>query len=59
MITLAAVHAYIAIHHISWHVCGIQIWGKTAMMGVPFLAEGWINAASIMVIIILLPIFIL
>jgi len=59
MITLAAVHAYIAIHLISWHVFGIQIWGKTAMMGVPSLAKGWINAASIMVILILLSIFIL
>lgn len=58
MISLAAVHAYIAFHLISWHVFGIQIWGKTAMMGVPSLAKGWINAASIMVILILLSIFI-
>ena len=34
MIALASVHAYIAFHLISWHVFGIQIWGKTAMMGV-------------------------
>ena len=58
MISLAAVHAYIAFHLISWHVFGIQIWGKTAMMGVPSLAKGWINAASIMVILILLSIFV-
>ncbi|BCA53257.1 hypothetical protein W02_03970 [Nitrospira sp. KM1] len=58
MISLAAVHAYIAVHLISWHVFGIEIWGKTAMMGVPSLAKGWINAASIMVILILLSIFI-
>jgi hypothetical protein len=38
MIALASVHAYIAFHIISWHVFGIQIWGKTAMMGVPSLA---------------------
>ena len=50
MIALASVHAYIAFHLISWHVFGIQIWGKTAMMGVPSLAKGTINAAAIMVI---------
>lgn len=53
MIVLASVHAYIAIHLISWHVFGIEIWGKTAMMGVPSLAKGTLNAASIMVILIL------
>jgi len=58
MISLAAVHGYIAFHLISWHVFGIEIWGKTAMMGVPSLAKGWVNAASIMVILILLSIFI-
>ena len=44
-------HAYIAFHLISWHVFDIKIWGKTAMMGVPSLANGTINAASIMVLI--------
>lgn len=58
MISLAAVHVYIAVHLISWHVFGIEIWGKTAMMGVPSLAKGWINSASIMVLLILLSIFI-
>lgn len=53
MIALASVHAYIAFHLISWHVFGIEIWGKTAMMGVPSLAKGTINAAAIMVILIL------
>ncbi len=53
MIALASVHAYIAFHLISWHVFGIKIWGKTAMMGVPSLAKGTINAAAIMVILIL------
>ena len=53
MIALGAVHAYIAFHIISWHVFDIKIWGKTAMMGVPSLANGTINAASIMVILIL------
>lgn len=53
MIALASVHAYIAFHLISWHVFGIEIWGKTAMMGVPSLANGTINAAAIMVTLIL------
>jgi hypothetical protein len=53
MIALAAVHGYIACHIILWHVFDIKIWGKTAMMGVPSLANGTINAASIMVILIL------
>ncbi|MDL1889997.1 4Fe-4S binding protein [Nitrospirales bacterium NOB] len=58
MITLAAVHAYIAFHLISWHVFGWELWGKTAMMGVPSLAKGTINAASVMVILILASILI-
>jgi hypothetical protein len=53
MMALAAVHAYIVFHLISWHVFGIELWGKTAMMGVPSLAKGTINAASIMVLLIL------
>lgn len=53
MIALALVHVYIAFHMISWHVFGIEIWGKTAMMGVPSLAKGTINTASIMVLLIL------
>lgn len=53
MIVLASVHAYIAVHLISWHVFGIEIWGKTAMIGVPSLAKGTVNAAAIMVILIL------
>jgi len=53
MIALALVHVYIAFHMIAWHIFGIEIWGKTAMMGVPSLAKGTINAASIMVILIL------
>src|SRR5678816_4480032 len=58
MIALGVVHAYIACHIILWHVFDIKIWGKTAMMGVPSLANGTINAASIMVILILGSIFI-
>jgi len=53
MIALALVHLYIAFHMIAWHIFGIQIWGKTAMMGVPSLANGTINTASIMVLLIL------
>ena len=58
MMVLAFVHAYIAFHLISWHIFGIEIWGKTAMMGVPSLAKGTINAAAIMVLLILASIFI-
>lgn len=58
MIALASVHVYIAFHLISWHVFGIEIWGKTAMMGVPSLAKGMLNAAAIMVLLILGSIFI-
>src|SRR6476620_3130021 len=58
MIALALVHVYIAFHMIAWHIFGVQIWGKTAMMGVPSLANGTINAASIMVLLILGSIFI-
>lgn len=53
MVALALVHVYIAFHLISWHIFGIEIWGKTAMMGVPSLAKGTINTASIMVLLIL------
>ena len=58
MIALALVHVYIAFHLISWHLFGFQIWGKTAMMGVPSLAKGTINTAAIMVLLILGSIFI-
>lgn len=58
MMSLALVHVYIAVHLISWHVFGLQIWGKTAMMGVPSLAKGTVNAAAIMVLLILGSIFI-
>jgi polyferredoxin len=53
MVALALVHVYIAFHMIAWHIFGIEIWGKTAMMGVPSLAKGTINTASIMVLLIL------
>jgi polyferredoxin len=58
MVSLALVHVYIAFHLIAWHVFGFEIWGKTAMMGVPSLAKGTINAAAIMVLLILVSIFI-
>ncbi len=57
MWALGLVHVYIAIHLISWHVFEIHIWGKTAMMGVPSLAKGTLNAAAIMVLLILGSIF--
>lgn len=58
MIALGLVHVYIAVHLISWHAFGIEIWGKTAMMGVPSLAKGTLNSAAIMVLLILGSIFI-
>ncbi len=57
MASLAFVHVYIIFHLISWHVFGIEIWGKTAMMGVPSLVKGNINAAAMMVLLILGSIF--
>lgn len=53
MISLALVHIYIVFHLVTWHVFGVEIWGKTAMMGVPSLVKGNINAAAIMVLLIL------
>ncbi len=53
MFSLALVHVYIVFHLVSWHVFGVEIWGKTAMMGVPSLLKGNINAAAIMVLLIL------
>lgn len=58
MFTLAMVHVYIVFHLISWHVFGVEIWGKTAMMGVPSLLKGNINAAAIMVLLILTSVLI-
>ena len=40
MMALAAVHAYIVFHLISWHVFGIVLCGMTVMMDVPSLAKG-------------------
>jgi len=57
MASLAFVHVYIVLHLVSWYVFGIEIWGKTAMMGVPSLVKGNINAAAIMVLLILGSIF--
>jgi polyferredoxin len=53
MVSLSLVHIYIVFHLVSWHVFGVEIWGKTAMMGVPSLVKGNINAAAIMVLLIL------
>lgn len=58
MLVLGLVHVYIAVHLLSWHIFGIEIWGKTAMMGVPSLAKGTVNAAAIMVLLILGSIFV-
>jgi polyferredoxin len=57
MAALVFVHVYIVFHLVSWHVFDIEIWGKTAMTGVPSLVNGNINAAAIMVLVILASIF--
>lgn len=56
MAFLVIVHAYIVLHFLAWYVFDFDVWGKTAMMGVPSLIVGNINAAAIMVTLILLSI---
>lgn len=58
MIVLALLYVYIIIHIILWYGFDIKLWGKTAMVGVPSLMAGHINAAAIMVFLILGSIFI-
>ncbi|TAK50771.1 MAG: 4Fe-4S binding protein [Gammaproteobacteria bacterium] len=54
---LVAVHLYIVFHLLAWYVFDWDIWGKTAMVGVLSLAAGRINAAAVMVAVLLLSIF--
>src|SRR4030065_2463569 len=53
---LLGVHLYILFHLLAWYVFDWKVWGKTAMLGVLSLAAGRINAAAIMVFLILLSI---
>lgn len=53
MWSLAFVHLYIVFHLVAWYLFGFTPWGKTAMMGVPSLVKGNINAAAVMVLLIL------
>lgn len=50
--SLILVHLYIIIHLLLWYVFDLQWWGKTAMMGIPSLLAGHINAAAVMVVLI-------
>jgi len=54
--SLVAVHFYMLLHFLLWYCVGIKIWGKTAMMGVPSLLAGHINAAAIMVVLVILSV---
>jgi len=56
MISLIIVHVYIVLHFTLWYVFDFQIWGKTAMMGVPSILAGNINTAAVMVFLICLSI---
>ena len=53
IVSLVGVHIYILLHFLVWYIFDIKLWGKTAMMGVPSLLAGHLNAAAIMIIIIL------
>ncbi len=56
ILSLIGVHVYMLFHFLLWYVFGVTIWGKTAMMGVPSLMAGHLNAAAIMVIIIIISV---
>ena len=56
LFVLFIVHIYIIFHFITWYVLDIKIWGKTAMMGIPSLLSGHINAAAIMVSLIFISV---
>lgn len=55
--SLIGVHVYIFVHFMVWYVFDMKIWGKTAMMGVPSLLAFHINAAAIMVLMIIFSVF--
>ena len=54
---LVAVHVYIVFHMLAWYVFDWDIWGKTAMLGVLSLLAGRINAAAVMVFLIVVSMF--
>ncbi len=58
MFMLTLTYVYIAVHLSLWYVFDLKIWGKTAMVGVPSLVSGHINAAGIMVMAIFVSVFI-
>lgn len=58
MFMLTLTYVYIILHLSLWYVFDIKLWGKTAMVGVPSLVSGHINAAGIMIMAIFCSIFI-
>lgn len=58
LVVLAAANIYILLHVSLWYGYDIHLWGKTAMTGVPALMRGNINAAAVMVFLILLSVLI-
>ena len=56
-LSLLAVNLYIIAHITLWYGFDIQPWGKTAMTGVPALIRGNINAAAVMVLLIIGSVF--
>lgn len=57
-ICLFIVNLYIVAHVVLWYGFDIKFWGKTAMTGVPALIRGNINAAAVMVLVIIASAFI-
>ena len=55
---LFSLNLYIVVHVTLWYGFDIQLWGKTAMTGVPALVRGNINISAIMVLIILLSVLV-
>lgn len=53
MLFLGGTYIYMVFHLSAWYLFNWSIWGKTAMVGVPSLIAGRLNAAAIMVIAIL------
>ncbi|MDN3515647.1 MAG: 4Fe-4S binding protein [Candidatus Brocadia sp.] len=56
IMSLIGVHFYMLFHLLFWYAFGVKIWGKTAMMGVPSLLAGHINAAAIMIVLIIISV---
>jgi polyferredoxin len=58
MTILGLLYVYMAGHLFMWYILDLKWWGKTAMVGVPSLLAGHINAAAILVLGILLSVLV-